>query len=66
MLVDIHPNFIEKQGKKEYVVISIEEFEKIREVLADYEDLLELRKVRETEKDKKSKSLAEVKKELGT
>ena len=65
MLVDIHPNYIEKKGKKEYVVIPIDEFNKIEETLNDYEDLIDLRKTKDKEKSMKSRSLDEVKKELG-
>ena len=65
MLINIHPNYIEKKGKKEFVIISVEEFEKITETLEDYEDLMDLRKIKEKEKGKKGKTLEEVKKELG-
>ncbi len=65
MLIDLHPNYIEKKGKKEFVVLSIDEFNKIEEVLNDYEDLIDLRKIKEKEKKLKTKSLNEVKKEIG-
>ena len=64
MLIDLHPNYIEKKGKKEFVVLSIDEFKRIEETLNDYEDLIDLRKIKEKEKNKKSKSLEEVKKEI--
>lgn len=41
--MSIHPQIIEKAGKKEFVVIPYEEFLLIQEALADYEDLLALR-----------------------
>jgi len=65
MLIDIHPNYIEKKGKKEFVIISYDEFQRIKEQLIDYEDLIELRKVKKSEKNKKTKILSEVKKVLG-
>jgi hypothetical protein len=65
MQIDLHPNYIEKKGKKQFVVISYNEFCKIEEKLNDYEDLIELRKIKKIEKNKKAKSLNEVKKELG-
>ena len=64
MLIKLHPNYIENKGKKEYVVLSIDEFNKIETTLNDYEDLIDLRKVKDKEKNMESKSLNEVKKEL--
>ena len=64
MLIKLHPNYIENKGKKEYVVLSIDEFNKIEATLNDYEDLIDLRKVKDIEKNMESKSLNEVKKEL--
>lgn len=65
MKVELHPNFIEKNGKKEFVVIAYEEFIKIKEQLEDYEDLIDLRKAKEKEKDKTGIKLKDVRKELG-
>ena len=62
---NIHPYYIEKKGKKEFVVITYDEYCKIEEKLIDYEDLIDLRKIKKSEKNKKSKSLLEVKKLLG-
>lgn len=64
MILEIHPNYIEKKGKKEFVVLSYDEFKKIEETLNDYEDLMELRKIKSKEKDKKTKNIDQVKKEL--
>ncbi len=64
MLIKLHPKYIEKKGKKEFVIISYDEFCRIEEKLTDYEDLIELRKIKKSEKNKKTKSLSEVKKEL--
>jgi PHD/YefM family antitoxin component YafN of YafNO toxin-antitoxin module len=64
MILEIHPNYIEKKGKKEFVVISYDEFKRIEETLNDYEDLMELRKVKSKEKDKETKNIDQVKKEL--
>jgi PHD/YefM family antitoxin component YafN of YafNO toxin-antitoxin module len=64
-MVSLHPNFITKKGKKEFVVIPYEEFRKIEKNLNDYEDLLDLRKAKKTEKNKPSSSLKQVKAELG-
>jgi PHD/YefM family antitoxin component YafN of YafNO toxin-antitoxin module len=64
MILEIHPNYIEKKGKKEFVVISYDEFKRIEETLNDYEDLMALRKVKSKEKDKSTKNIDQVKKEL--
>ncbi len=41
--MSIHPQIIEKEGKKEFVVLPYEEFLLIQEALEDYEDLQTLR-----------------------
>ena len=47
MLIDLHPNYLEKNGRKEFVVLPVDEFKKIKETLEDYGDLIDLRKVKE-------------------
>lgn len=61
----LHPQVIEKEGKKEFVVLPYEEFLQIQEALEDFEDLRELRKEREESMDAPSRSLREIGKELG-
>jgi hypothetical protein len=63
--MELHPQVIEKDGKKEFVVIPYEEFLQIREALEDFEDLRELRKEREDSTDIPSRSLRQIGKELG-
>jgi PHD/YefM family antitoxin component YafN of YafNO toxin-antitoxin module len=41
--MSIHPQIIEKNGVKEFVVLPYEEFLRIREELEDYDDLKTLR-----------------------
>jgi PHD/YefM family antitoxin component YafN of YafNO toxin-antitoxin module len=41
--MSIHPQIIEKEGRKEFVVLPYEEFLVIQEELEDYEDLKDLR-----------------------
>lgn len=41
---------LEKDGRKEFVVLSWEDFEKIKETLEDYNDLRELRKAKTASK----------------
>jgi PHD/YefM family antitoxin component YafN of YafNO toxin-antitoxin module len=41
--MSIHPQIIEKDGRKEFVVLPYEEFLRIQEELEDYHDLKTLR-----------------------
>jgi len=61
----LHPQVIEKDGKKEFVVLSYEELLQVQEALEDLEDLRELRKEREESKEAPPRSLREIGKELG-
>lgn len=61
----LHPQVIEKEGRKEFVILPYEEFLQIQEALEDFEDLRELRKEREEAMDKPSRGLREIGKELG-
>ena len=60
----MEPIILEKNGKKEFVILSYEEFLKLKEIAEDYEDLKALREAKEEEKDKPGYSLEEVKKIL--
>ena len=62
--MELHPEILKKNGKKEFVVLPYEEFLALQERLADAEDLMELRKAKGTEANKKSIPLAEVKRRL--
>ncbi len=42
----LHPQIIEKQGKKEFVVLPFEEFENLLEIAEAYEELVELRQAK--------------------
>ncbi|RMD87514.1 MAG: type II toxin-antitoxin system Phd/YefM family antitoxin, partial [Calditrichaeota bacterium] len=59
-----HLNYIEKDGKTEYVIIPYEEFIELQEELSNYEDLRELRKAKEKEGDAPTISFEEAKKLL--
>ncbi len=61
-MITLHPNILEKEGKKEFVVISYEEFLTIQEELENYEDLKELRAAKEQEGNAQTIPLAEVRK----
>jgi PHD/YefM family antitoxin component YafN of YafNO toxin-antitoxin module len=63
-MIELHPEFISKNGQKEFAVLPYEEFLQIQELLEDLEDLRDLREAKQEEKDKPSVSLDEVKKML--
>ncbi|CAN2041024.1 Type II toxin-antitoxin system Phd/YefM family antitoxin [Candidatus Magnetomoraceae bacterium gMMP-15] len=64
MLV-LHPNILEKNGVKEFVVLSFDEFQKIKNDLQDFEDLKDLREAKIAEKNVVGLTLSEAKKEWG-
>ena len=63
-MMDLNPQIIEKNGKKEFVILSYEDFLKIQEELDSYEDLRALREAKEKEGDAPTISLKDAKKEL--
>jgi PHD/YefM family antitoxin component YafN of YafNO toxin-antitoxin module len=63
-MMNLHVNYVKKNGKKEFAVIPYEEFIELQEKLADYEDLRELRKAKAKEADAPTVSLEEAKKRL--
>ena len=64
-MLKLHPEILSKDGKKQFVVLPYEEFLAVQERLADADGLLELRKAKRAEGNKKSIPLAAVKRELG-
>ena len=64
-MIPLHPQFITKNGKKEFVVIPYKEFAALQELIADLEDLMDLRAAKEEDANQYSVPLVEVKKMLG-
>lgn len=64
-MLTIHPNILERDGKKAFVVLPYEEFVAIEEELQDFDDLKELRAAKAEEANQPGISLADAKKELG-
>jgi len=58
--MSIHPQIIEKEGKKEFVVLPYEEFLQIQEALEDLEDIRILREERISAASESTKSLDDV------
>lgn len=63
-MIQLHPEFLSKNGNKEFAVLPYEEFVKIKELLEYLEDLQDLRTAKKEEKNSPSISLNEVKKML--
>jgi hypothetical protein len=64
-MLELHPQFLKKNGRNEFVVLPYEEFVRIRELLEDAEDLLELRKARAENAGKPGVPLEDVMKRFG-
>ena len=64
-MIPLHPQFITKNGKKEFAVIPYEEFASLQELIANVEYLMNLRAAKKEDGDRPSVPLAEVKKMLG-
>jgi PHD/YefM family antitoxin component YafN of YafNO toxin-antitoxin module len=64
-MATLRAQIIKKNGKKEYAVLPYEEFIRIQEELADYEDLRSLREAKAIEKSAPTLGLAELKKKIG-
>jgi hypothetical protein len=62
--MNLHPQIIEKDGKKEFVVLPYEEFLRIQEALEDFDDLKELRKEKEFARAEPTKRLDDVTREM--
>ncbi len=63
-MIELHPEFLTKNGQKQFAVLPYEEFLKVQELLEDLEDLQDLRNAKTEEKDSASVSLIEAKKML--
>lgn len=61
---ELHPEILTKNGRKEFAVLTYEEFMALQEWIADMEDLLELRAAKDTEHDAPTLSLAEIESQL--
>lgn len=63
-MVKLHPNFLEKDGKAQFVILPVEDYENLRAYLEDLEDLLDLRSAVEEEHDAPGLSVEEARREL--
>ncbi|MBN1346470.1 MAG: type II toxin-antitoxin system Phd/YefM family antitoxin [Phycisphaerae bacterium] len=64
-MIKLHPEILRKNGKEEFVILPYEEFVALQEVLADVEDLLDLREAKPEDEGEPSIPLAEVRRQFG-
>jgi hypothetical protein len=64
-MLELHPNILEKEGKKEFVVLPYEEFLALQQILMDTQDLMDLREAKDAEQHAPSMTFNEVKRQLG-
>lgn len=64
-MIELHPEFLKKNGKNEFVVLPYEEFVALQELLEDAEDLLLLEQAKREDHDKPGVSLEELMKRFG-
>lgn len=64
-MITLHPNFLEQDGKKQFVVLPYTEYVALQEELQDFYDLKALRAAKEEDQDAPTLSFEETKKELG-
>jgi hypothetical protein len=60
----VNAQIIKKNGKKEFAVLPYDEFQKIEEELASYEDLRCLREAKTAERDAPTIGISELKKRV--
>jgi len=60
-MISISPQILEKNGKKEYAILTYEDFLKMQEELACYDDLRILREAKKEEQNAPSVSFEEAK-----
>jgi len=63
--VELHPEFLTKNGEREYAVLPYSEFVALEEWLEDVEDVLDLRDAREDDDGSPGYSIEQVKQDLG-
>ena len=63
-MIELHPEIVEKDGKKQFVILPYEEFAAIQEALADADDLAALRAAKKAECDAPTIPLDQVVEEL--
>jgi len=63
--IDLHPEFLRKNGEPEFAVLPYTEYLALKEWLEDIEDILDLREARKEDSGLSNYTIDEVRKELG-
>ena len=63
-MIELHPEILKKNGKDEFVVLPYEEFTALKELLDDYEDLLDLRTAKNEQQDDPSIPISQFKRKF--
>jgi PHD/YefM family antitoxin component YafN of YafNO toxin-antitoxin module len=63
--LNLKPEFLTKNGRKEFVVLTVEDYERLTDALEDAEDLRILRKARTANEGKPTVTLEQMRAELG-
>jgi len=48
-MISLHPQILKKNGRGQFVILSYQEYQAVRELLADADDLAALRRARHTD-----------------
>lgn len=64
-MIELHPEILRKNGRNEFVVLPYEEFVALESILADAQDLLQLREAKRQEESEPGLSLESARRELG-
>lgn len=59
-MLELHANILEKKGKKEFAVLPYEEFIALQRILADAQDLIDLREAKNAEHNAHSINFSEI------
>ena len=63
--IELHPEFLRKNGEPEFAVLPYAEYRALEEWLEDVEDILDLREARREDSGQSNFSIEDVRKELG-
>jgi hypothetical protein len=63
-MIDLHPNYLEKNGKKEFAILPYEEFLCLQDALDDFEDLQLLREAKKNEANSPTIPFEKIKQEF--
>jgi hypothetical protein len=63
--IELHPEFLTKNGEKQFAVLPYQEYVALQEWLEDAEDLLDLRAAKKEDADAMTIGLSDLEKEFG-